>query len=321
MKARSRDAGRARRRTATPDTPAGWLDRLRLGEPQDLSPYRLYPVVLDSPGPAPKLLLTHQAIESGRLEVLEQGDGVVQQLLAYNKGPEPVVVLEGDTLVGCKQNRVVARSVVLGGGVKIPIPVGCMEEGRWGWRTQRFGSGSMRMTPTMRSATTREILDAKKRRGRVALNQSRLWSSVSCSLSAEGVHSDSSDYHALLEAKEREARARLEAVQARPGQVGMLFTAEGLFLGLELAGHPETWSALASRTLPSYLVDRAWAVGKEKAPEADVSSWLERLKKAHLEVGPGLGLGEEVDVEDAALAGSGLWLGGSVVHMAVFPKV
>jgi hypothetical protein len=322
MQKRPTDADRTKDGQASP---AEWLGRLRLDEPQVLAPYTLYPLLLDAPGPAPKLLLTHQAIEAGLLEVLEQGNGVVQELLAWNKGADPVVILEGDTLVGCKQNRVVARSVVLGGGVKLPIPVGCMEQGRWGWRTRHFSSGAMRMSPAMRSATSAEIRTAKRRRSaRVALDQSRLWANVSCSLSSESISSPSDDYHALLEAKEREARERLDAVSTRPGQVGMLFASEGVFLGLELAGHPDTWKALAPRTLPSYLIDRDWLAGKAAKPaesHADASLWLERLKKAPLDVAPGLGLGEEVDVEDAALGGSGLWFGGDIVHMAVFPRV
>jgi hypothetical protein len=331
MRKRTADAdgtkdGQAARKGKNGTTPAAWLGRLRLGEPQVLPPHTLYPVFLDEPGPSPKLLLTHQAFEAGLLEVHEQAEGVVQELLAWNKGLDPVVILEGDTLVGCKQNRVVARSVVLGGGVKLPIPVGCMEQGRWGWRTRGFSSGSLRMSPSIRGTTSADIRTAKKQRSaRVALDQSRLWEDVEACLCGESISSPSSDYHALLEAKEREARERLGALKTRPGQVGILFTAEGVFLGLEVAGHPDTWSALAPRTLPSYVIDREWsravAAGKEKGGLSDASLWLERLKKAPLDLTPGLGLGEEVDFEDAALGGSGLWFQGEMVHMAVFPQV
>ena len=114
--------------------PVAWLEKLSLGEPQELAPYTIYPLCLrvgEAAPPDPGLLLTHQAIEAQLLEILEKGEGEVQELEALNKGEAPVVVLEGDTLVGCKQNRVVARSVILAKGRKIPIPVGCMEQGRW----------------------------------------------------------------------------------------------------------------------------------------------------------------------------------------------
>jgi len=288
-----------------------------------VAPYTIHPLFLDGAAPGAPLLLTHQAIEKSLLEVVERDEGVVQELFAWNRGDAPVAILEGDTLVGCKQNRVVARSVILGGGAKLPIPVGCMEQGRWAWRTRSFGSGATRVSPTLRSATSDEIRAAKKARAaRVTLDQSRLWNEVACSLGEESVASRSSDYHAFIDAKLPDTRQRMEALRTRPGQVGVLLEAEGVFLGLELAGHPDVWAALAPRTLPGYLMDARWAGDRAGgAAKSDAHVWLEKLKRAPLDVAPGLGLGDEVDVEDAALGGSGLWFGGAVVHMAVFRKV
>jgi hypothetical protein len=140
--------------------PASWLKSLNLGEPQQLEAYTIYPLCVAEAGPEPDLLLTHQAIGAQVLEILEKGEGEVQELEALNKGEKPVVILEGDTLIGCKQNRVVARSVILGRGAKVPIPVGCMEQGRWSWKSGRFESGKMRISPSVRKTSTREILEA-----------------------------------------------------------------------------------------------------------------------------------------------------------------
>ena len=305
-----------------PSDPAVWLAGLRLGEAQDLAPYQIHPLCLEEAGPAPQMLLTHQAIEAQVLEIIEEGEGDVQALTARNNGGQPVVVLEGDTLVGCKQNRVVARSVILGKGASVTIPVGCMERGRWAWKTGQFGSGTMRMSPTMRSGTTREILEAKKRRHQHAsLNQSRLWDDVDAHMSAERVASPSADFHALIDEKGRDARERAAAFQRQPGQVGVLVMAGGTFLGLELAGHPATWDELAGRTLPAFLLDRRWAAERGKgASERPLraSDWLTRLQQTPLNTTPGLGLGREVDVELDGLGGSGLWHEEQMVHMAVF---
>ena len=180
--------------TSSVSAPVAWLERLSLGEPQQLEPYTIYPLCVgEAPPPDPGLLLTHQAIEAQVLEILEKGEGEVQELEALNKGESPVVVLEGDTLVGCKQNRVVARSVILGTGQKTPVPVGCMEQGRWAWKSGRFGSGSMRLTPSVRSASIREVRDSKKARVKNArLDQHRLWEDVACSLEVQEVSSSTS---------------------------------------------------------------------------------------------------------------------------------
>jgi hypothetical protein len=96
--------------------------------------------------------------------------------------------------------------------------------------------------------------------------------------------------------------------------------AGGTFLGLELAGHPDTWDELADRTLPAFLMDRDWAP-KAKAgatPSGDASAWLGRILKSPIALTPGLGQGQEIDVEDDEFTGSGLWHDQQVVHLAVF---
>jgi hypothetical protein len=309
-------------RSVTSD-PVAWLQKLSLGTPQELEPYTIYPLCAEEAAPAePGLLLTHQAMEAQLLEVLEKGDGEVQELEALNKGDLPVVILEGDTLVGCKQNRVVARSVILGKGKRTPIPVGCMEQGRWAWKSGRFGSGTMRIKPSVRSASTREVLEAKKRRARKAsLDQRRLWRDVACCLEVSEVSSATSDYQAYVQECGDGARERARVLERQPGQVGVLVMAGGTFLGLELVGHPGTWDELAVRTLPALLMDRDWAPTGSAAPEAepaDAAGWLGRILNSSVALNPGLGQGQEINVEDDAFTGSGLWHEQQVVHLAVF---
>jgi hypothetical protein len=210
--------------------PARWLQKLSLGEAQELEPYTIYPLCVEDVEAAdPGLLLTHQAIEAQILEILEKGEGEVQELEALNRGNQPVVVLEGDTLVGCKQNRVVARSVILGKGQKTPIPVGCMEQGRWAWKSGHFGSGSMRVTPSVRRASIREVRDSKKGRTQSArLDQRRLWQDVACCLEVQEVSSGTSDFHAVIEERGEESRRRSRTLKKQAGQVGVLVMASGL---------------------------------------------------------------------------------------------
>ena len=135
-----------------------------------------------------------------------------------------------------------------------------MEQGRWAWKSGRFDSGTMRISPSVRSASTREVLEAKKRgMPRTSVDQSRLWDDVQCCLVECSVDSDSSDYHALIDEMGDDARERSRALKQHPGQVGVLVMAGGTFLGLELTGHPDTWDELADRTLPAFLMDRSWA--------------------------------------------------------------
>ena len=46
-----------------------------------------------------------------------------------------VLFLEGEELVGAKQNRILNTSVLIAAHTKSKIPVSCVEAGRWGYKT------------------------------------------------------------------------------------------------------------------------------------------------------------------------------------------
>jgi hypothetical protein len=310
-------------KTSPAPDPVVWLGNLRLGKAQVVEPYTLYPVCLgEPPEPDPGILLAHQAIEAQLLEILEKGEAEVQELEALNKAKSPVVILEGETLVGCKQNRVVTRSLILGKGKRTAVPVGCMEQGRWDAVSDRFGAGAMRVSPSVRRSTSAELRDAKRQHtARPSVDQSRLWRDVRSTLDVTAVASETSDFHAFIEERGEAARQRSRALRRQPGQVGVLVMAGPEFLGLELTGHPETWDHLADRTLPALLADTAWAAGRpqtRKTGRPEALAWLERIQKASTALTPGLGLGKEIELDGEGLAGTGLWHQKQVVHLAVF---
>jgi hypothetical protein len=48
--------------------------------------------------------------------------------------------------------------------------------------------------------------------------------------------------------------------------------------------------------------------------------WLARVQAARVSVAPGLGLGQDLEIEGPGLAGVGLALDAFSVHVAVFPS-
>ncbi len=238
------------------DGPAGWLGRLRVGQPRREGRLELVPLLLDGNGDPPGVLLTSQAIKVGVLEIVERGSGVVQELLARNKGERPVAILEGDTLVGCKQNRVVAHSVIVAPGTSLGVPVGCMERGRWSHETSHFTAGAMKMAPEVRQRTVRDLKASARTGSGRQLDQSRLWSDVDAELTARGVRSSTSDYYEIVERAGRDALERALALAPVAGQVGAIVLADGALVGFEVTGHHGLWSVLSPPTLASYLMGR-----------------------------------------------------------------
>ena len=126
-----------------------WLAGLTAGSAIQIGELTLVPITRQKLCGRPDILI-EDAILVGQLEILERDGGTVQQVLARNSGTSDVLVLEGDTLIGCKQNRMVAWSVLVGAGTTVPVSVGCMERGRWSHRGPAFKPGAMSVDPHIR---------------------------------------------------------------------------------------------------------------------------------------------------------------------------
>ena len=104
---------------------------LTIGDPLHYHNLTLFPLLWPHPADPPYLLL-QQAIEAGEAVVEEISEaGNVPNLLLHNKSHRPVLISEGDILMGAKQNRVVNVTVLVAARTKFTLPVSCVEQGRW----------------------------------------------------------------------------------------------------------------------------------------------------------------------------------------------
>src|SRR4051812_1158103 len=112
--------------------------KFRLGPPQVSGPLAVYPIF----GGEPRLRYhgLSQAIKQGAFigEVDEQGD--VNEVLVCNASKLPLLLYEGELILGARQNRTIDAPVLVPRAVELRIPVSCVEQGRWehGKRAARF---------------------------------------------------------------------------------------------------------------------------------------------------------------------------------------
>ena len=299
-----------------------WLERVQLAPAQQVDSLELTPLLLAG-RPGALYTLAGEAIERGLLEVEERGDAaVVRTVRAVNRGDAAVLILEGDTLVGCKQNRIVAHSILVAPGRDIDVQVGCMEAGRWAWTGRHFGSGKLRADPRMRSDAAAEVITSRGTGRGTRIDQSRLWKQIDAALLCRSVKSPTSDYHRLVELSGEDADERASRFTAVRDQIGIIATWRGRLLGLELVGHPECWTKLSQRTIPSYVMGAANAdaglFGEPTSTERSAAEWLDLLKNAPTRTRRGAGLGIDLEIMTKEVHGTGLWHEDHPPYLALF---
>src|SRR5262249_23115484 len=123
------------------------------------------------------------------VEEVSQG-GSVPDLLVENKGDLRILFLEGEELVGAKQNRVLNTSVLVPAHTKLPIPVSCVERKRWRYSSQYFAASGAHSPSKLRRALKSSVTESLKRSRGHTSDQGQVWQQVDALHMAHQVSSD-----------------------------------------------------------------------------------------------------------------------------------
>jgi hypothetical protein len=86
-------------------------DAIRFGKSNTTGALTLVPVFRD--GPAVHYITYSEAVSSNLAMVVEVGEsGTVPNLMLHNMAPRPLLLVEGEVIVGLKQNRVVNVTIL-----------------------------------------------------------------------------------------------------------------------------------------------------------------------------------------------------------------
>jgi hypothetical protein len=104
-----------------------------------------------------------EAVARGAVRVTEVGGGgAVPELRFENQGEKPVLLLDGEELIGAKQNRVVNLTILAPAKQVIVIPVSCVEAGRWRAKTEDFRPAEHVMYSRARAVKAAQVPDAHR---------------------------------------------------------------------------------------------------------------------------------------------------------------
>jgi hypothetical protein len=308
-----------------------WLEGIEVGEALHHRNLTLFPLYREGgeaeTGRSPesdsekseRYVLLSDAIEAGEAVVEEVSEGGSVPLLAVTNGSvKPILIPEGEILIGAKQNRTVNLTVLVAAGKRFDLPVSCVEQGRWGYTSRRFAAESY-AHPMLRREKIRSAQVHRQAAGVAFSDQSAVWQSVEEHLGALDAASPTRDMvagYGAAEDRMKEYRAKIELPE---GACGFLAASGGKVTGVDLFDAPDTMRKLWKRVADAYFIeavrgdDEAPVASRELA-EAFLASVAESLTPAAKQ--PELGFELEMARDD--IAGAALWHEGAVCHLSAF---
>ena len=291
---------------------------LRLGKALHHKNLTLFPLSW-SQTHEPTYILLGTAIEAGQALVEEVSEsGSVPNLAVTNRADRPLLIPEGEILIGAKQNRVVNITVLVAAGVKFMVPVSCVEAGRWRYQSRHFES-KFCAPPSLRSKKMRAVQTNRAEHGIAASNQGEVWDQVQDCLSSVNATSGTASLTDGFVSAQQKLDEYGQALLLPPDAAGLIVARGNHVVGMDLFDSPNTLQALWSRLRDAYFFD---ALGdrpkRRQTSRKTAQAFLDGIVAASRPRESAIGLGDELEIASAGIVGAALVYGGQVCHLSAF---
>jgi hypothetical protein len=299
------------------------INSTHLGEGITFKNLTIFPLIVEE-NIHPNYQLLDKALAAGTAKVTEVSDsGSVPELQFLNEGDLPVLLLDGEELVGAKQNRVLNLSILAPAHKNIKIPVSCVEQGRWSHSTSDFHMEDRVMFSRGRSNKAASVSRSMASGGSRRSDQSEVWENISAKSARFDVASPTGSMSDIFEDRKQSIEEFVGAFNSINCQVGAIFGIDGAVGGIDLFDTPDTFAKLMPKLVRSFALDAIEIKTKEKkeTTKTEIQRFIEILSDTRSQEFPAVGLGKDLRLESEMISGGALVSEGRIVHLGAFPLV
>ena len=243
-----------------------------------------------------------------------------------NNADQDVLILEGEELIGAKQNRIVNTSVIVGKKSEILIPVSCVERGRWGYKSRSFSSGKSHSYTSLRRKKSKSVSANLRRKCSFASDQQEVWNDIDEKSQAFHVHSKTEAMQDIYESIDDKMLRYEDALKIDNGHFGCITFISGNIVSFDVFGSESIFKRTYSKLLKGYIFEAIRYDsnnGNGRFPiDIQVKSrdFLSKIKSSLFEAYKSVGKGYDIRFESKELNGFALLNDGEVVHSASFAR-
>ena len=281
----------------------------------------------DAAAPALAYRTLQEALADRSVKVTERERAAVPELVIQNTSTMMILILDGEEIIDGRQNRIVNASFLVPAQITMPLPVSCVEHGRWRDVSPVFASGEA-SNFRLRQAKHAQVTNSLRTTGHYASDQGAIWHSVAQTSAARRVSSPSGAMHDIYRSRQHDLSSYQEAFGYVPGAIGLMVALAGRVAGGDVFDQPRTAQEIWPKLVRSYALDALDGAtepgdpaGPAPANAVDtelVRDLLARARAGRYEVFPSAALGEDVRLEGEGVVGGGLVHQDVSIHINLF---
>ncbi len=259
------------------------------------------------------ILTLKKGMELGLAEVTECEQSTVNTLIVKNKAITPLILLDGEEVVGGDQNRIINSTILVAPESEAKISVSCSERGRWRYKNKFESSIHIANYNTRRNKLSAMRCEAPV--------QNEVWSSIDCLERDNSFRSQTSAMSDSYENKKIDLEEILKSFKIVDEQNGILIMENGEIKGFELLLNPEIYIDFHEKILKSYLID-VKVENKESTINTDEArEVIKNAVNSNFEDKQSNGLEEVFEFENEEGLGKVYIYKDEVLHFSYFKKL
>jgi len=299
-----------------------FLQNITVGPEQRHRNLVIFALLADQGAPVDYLTLD-EALEQRVLTITEiDAAGEVPSLKVVNSSSQKVLLLDGEELVGAKQNRILNVTILLAPRSTTTLPVSCIERGRWSFESHEFRSPKRTISADLRKKKTQSVNFFLRNFGAFHSDQGEIWDEIEAKFARAQIQpSPTQALSDLYEVQKDSSEDYLRRFSPVAGQVGLAAVIDGALAGAELLGRSDTLQRLYPKLVGSYVLDALETADQQTvAPTSPqvVQDLLLDAAAAIVERRPSVALGFDLRLESARVIGAGLEFGDHILHLSLF---
>ena len=305
---------------------------IELLESQKYKNMEVIPVRINSSSNKDYLTL-RRGISAGFVEVTECEISTVGTVLARNNANIPLVLIDGDEILGAKQNRIMNRSLIVPPQTTLHVSVSCTEQGRWHYGRTRdefinrnleseYGENEEQFENFEFSDEAADFSTRRAKSQDLFENrscQSTVWNSIANLERKTAFSSRTSALHDNFVNHRPKLNEYLRNFRLEYGQSGAIFIINGQIKGFELFANPSIYQDYHEKIFRSYIMEAITDYqSKYTYVIDDVREFLRELSHSEFRRSDSKGIGRHLHFANNFGYGAALLDGNNLVHINYF---
>ncbi|RAP51088.1 MAG: hypothetical protein BZ136_00140 [Methanosphaera sp. rholeuAM74] len=272
----------------------------------------------------PDFLTLDIGLDMGLVEITELDDaGVVSEVIVKNNAVTPLLILDGEEVIGSKQNRIFNSTIIIEAKTTKKVNVSCTEAGRWSDTSKVFVRSDNIAPVSLRRGTKESVLKSLRHDNLYRADQSRVWSDVALTQKALSSVSETSALSDTFTSMEKEIEDYLEHFKVANGQNGCIVIINNKIAGMEYVCDENKYLQYHKKIIKSYILD-ALKTSKDVATTVntdDLDEFVSRIDLDKMEKFNVESNADDYRLDDEEVTASVLVYDDNIINVSILNKL